>query len=86
MHKRTLIRAAAALALAVAAPAFAQGGIKEKILAAARSGVRQVILPDQNRNDWSEVPAEVRAKMNVHFVNDIAELLDTALTQKKCDL
>jgi ATP-dependent Lon protease len=62
------------------------GGIKEKVLAAARSGVRQVILPEQNRGDWSEVPAEVRAKMKVHFVKDITSLLDIALTQKKCDI
>src|SRR5205807_7295104 len=39
------------------------GGIKEKILAAARFGIKQVILPDQNRTDWEEVPADVRKNM-----------------------
>ena len=55
------------------------GGIKEKVLAAARSGLRHVILPEQNKNDWSEVPVEVREKMNVHFVGHISELLQSAL-------
>ncbi|MEY2411256.1 MAG: ATP-dependent Lon protease [Verrucomicrobiota bacterium] len=55
------------------------GGIKEKILAAARSGLKQVILPDQNKTDWAEVPDEVRAKMKVHFVGHISELLEVAL-------
>ena len=56
------------------------GGIKEKVLAAARSGLKEVILPDQNKNDWEEVPEEVRAKMKVHFVKQISDLIRLALT------
>ena len=55
------------------------GGIKEKVLAASRSGVKQVILPDQNKNDWLEVPIEVRSKMKVHFVRHISQLIPLAL-------
>jgi ATP-dependent Lon protease len=55
------------------------GGIKEKVMAAARSGLKQVILPDQNRNDWQEVPSEVREKMEAHFVKNISELIGVAL-------
>ena len=55
------------------------GGIKEKVLAAARFGVKHLILPDQNRTDWEEVPAEVRKKMTVHFVKHISELIPLAL-------
>jgi ATP-dependent Lon protease len=55
------------------------GGIKEKVLAAARSGMKEVILPEQNRNDWSEVPIEVRQKIKVHFVNEISQLFSLAL-------
>jgi len=55
------------------------GGIKEKVLAAARFGIKQVILPDQNRTDWSEVPEEVRKKLQVHFVRHISELLPLTL-------
>ncbi len=55
------------------------GGIKEKVLAAARSGVKQLILPEQNKNDWLEVPTEVRSKMKVHFVRTISQLIPLAL-------
>jgi ATP-dependent Lon protease len=58
------------------------GGIKEKVLAASRSGLKNVILPDQNRNDWEEVPAEVREKMKVHFVKTIGEVIPLALRPK----
>jgi ATP-dependent Lon protease len=58
------------------------GGIKEKVLAAARSGLKQVILPEQNRNDWLEVPVEVREKMKAHFVNEISQLFAIALLPK----
>jgi ATP-dependent Lon protease len=58
------------------------GGIKEKILAAARFGIKHVILPDQNKTDWSEVPEEVRRKLAVHFVRHISELLPLTLHHK----
>ncbi len=58
------------------------GGIKEKVLAAARFGLKQVILPDQNRGDWSEVPEEVRQKLQAHFIRHISELLPLALREK----
>jgi ATP-dependent Lon protease len=55
------------------------GGIKEKVLAAERSGVRTVLLPDQNRKDLPEVPAEVRRKLRFRFVKTIGDALDAAL-------
>jgi len=58
------------------------GGIKEKVLAAARFGIKELILPDQNRPDWTEVPAEVRQKLKVHFVRHISELLPLALRSR----
>lgn len=58
------------------------GGIKEKVMAAARSGIKQVILPDQNRPDWVEVPEEVRNKIKAHFVKHISELIQQALKPK----
>lgn len=58
------------------------GGVKEKILAACRSRVKEVILPAQNKNDWLEVPAEVRKKMKVNFVDHISELIPLALKSK----
>lgn len=55
------------------------GGIKEKVLAANRAGLRQVILPEDNRKDWTEVPAEVRQRMKVHFVRRVFDALPLAL-------
>ncbi|MBI1839227.1 MAG: endopeptidase La [Verrucomicrobia bacterium] len=57
------------------------GGIKEKVMAAARSGIRELILSNQNENDWLEVPEEIRKKMKVHFVKQIAEVLPRALVK-----
>jgi ATP-dependent Lon protease len=58
------------------------GGIKEKALAASRSGIKKLILPDHNRKDWEQVPEEVRKKMQVSFVKNIAQLLPLALQPK----
>ena len=58
------------------------GGIKEKVLAAARFGIKQVVLADQNRPDWSEVPEEVRHKLKVHFIRHISQLLPLVLHAK----
>jgi ATP-dependent Lon protease len=58
------------------------GGIKEKVIAASRFGVKQVILPEGNKPDWEDVPAEVRAKLKVHFVKQISEVLQLALAAK----
>ncbi len=55
------------------------GGIKEKVLAAARSGIKHLLLPEQNRKDWSEVPEEVRKKLKVNFIRQISEALPLAL-------
>ena len=58
------------------------GGIKEKVIAASRFGVKQLILPEGNKSDWQDVPAEVRAKLKVHFVKQISEVLQLALAVK----
>ena len=46
------------------------GGIKEKIIAAKRSGVRHVILPKINTRDFEEIPERVRKGIAAHFVDD----------------
>ncbi|MGD0016768.1 MAG: endopeptidase La [Verrucomicrobiia bacterium] len=55
------------------------GGIKEKVLAAARSGVKTVLLPEQNRKDLIGVPAEIRHKLKFRFVRTIADALNLAI-------
>ncbi len=55
------------------------GGIKEKVLAARRHGIRKLILPDANRVDWDELPAWIREEMDIHFVNSAAQVFELAL-------
>ncbi len=55
------------------------GGIKEKVLAAARAGVRQVILPECNRKDLDEVPRDVRERLKIHWVDSVDQALPLAL-------
>ncbi|MFL5658830.1 MAG: endopeptidase La [Ktedonobacteraceae bacterium] len=56
------------------------GGVKEKVLAAYRSGIRTVILPKKNEQDLLEdLPKELREEMHFVFVTDIREVLDAAL-------
>jgi ATP-dependent Lon protease len=58
------------------------GGVKEKILAAVRFGVKHIILPEQNKSDWLEVPTEARNKVKAHFVNHISQVVRIALELK----
>jgi ATP-dependent Lon protease len=51
------------------------GGIKEKLLAAVRSGIREIILPEANKKDWVEAPAEVQKKLKIHWVRHVEEML-----------
>ncbi|MEZ4472998.1 MAG: endopeptidase La [bacterium] len=55
------------------------GGIKEKVLAAARAGMRDVILPRRNAGDLEEIPAHLRAEIRFHLVDRIEEVLKLAL-------
>ncbi|MGI9107582.1 MAG: endopeptidase La [Pyrinomonadaceae bacterium] len=58
---------------------FPVGGIKEKVLAAHRAGIRRIILPSRNEADIEEIPAEVRAELEIVLVSRISEVLDAAL-------
>lgn len=55
------------------------GGIREKVLAAHRSGVEEVILPKGNEQDLREVPASVREALRIHLVEHMDEILKIAL-------
>ncbi len=54
------------------------GGIKEKTVAAARSGIRTVILPARNRRDFEDIPASVRAALQFVWVERVEEVLNVA--------
>lgn len=55
------------------------GGVKEKVLAAHRAGIRTVILPKQNEKDLADVHEEVRRQMRFHFVDNVDEVIRIAL-------
>jgi ATP-dependent Lon protease len=57
------------------------GGIKEKVLAAQRAGIKRVILPERNRKDLVDVPEEVRQSLDIVFVKQVSEIPALALTQ-----
>ena len=59
------------------------GGIKEKVLAAYRAGIRTVILPWENEKDLQEVPEEVRKTMNFLLVESVDQVLDLALVSEE---
>ncbi|KAG5682240.1 hypothetical protein PVAND_011605 [Polypedilum vanderplanki] len=52
------------------------GGIKEKIIAAKRSKVKTVILPDENKKDYDDLPKFITDGLNVHFVSNYSEVYD----------
>lgn len=55
------------------------GGIKEKILAAKRAGIKTVMLCEKNRRDIEEIKPEYIDGLNFHFVGSVEEVLDFAL-------
>jgi ATP-dependent Lon protease len=55
------------------------GGVREKVLAAHRAGIRDVILPTRNRKDEPDIPEQVREQMRIHYVDTIDEVLALAL-------
>ena len=59
------------------------GGLKEKALAAYRAGSREIIIPNDNKKDIEDIPAEVREKLNIHLAEDIAQVLEWALLSKE---
>src|SRR3981081_33569 len=58
------------------------GGLKQKVLAAHAAGLTDVIIPERNRADLDDVPADVREVMRFHPVMTLGEVLDLALQPK----
>ena len=55
------------------------GGIKDKVLAAFRAGINEVILPRENEKDLEEIPEEVRDVLEIHLVDSMDDVLRLAL-------
>ena len=58
------------------------GGLKEKVLAAHRAGIKRVIVPERNKPDLDEVPNEVKNDLEFVFVSKMDQVLDAALEEK----
>lgn len=61
------------------------GGIKEKILAAKRAGIREIILSEENRKNLEDIKEEYLEGLKFHFVNTIMDVLDIALLKTKVE-
>ena len=61
------------------------GGIKEKILAAKRASIKEIILSEENKKDISEINEIYLRGLKFHFVNNIMEVLNIALLKQKVD-
>ncbi len=57
------------------------GGVKEKILAAYRVGIREIILPEENEKDLEEIPDDLRSEMTFHLVEHMDQVLQSALVR-----
>ncbi|MFH1541664.1 MAG: endopeptidase La [bacterium] len=58
------------------------GGLKEKLLAARRAGIKTVIIPDENQRNYDEIKNEIPADLEIKFVKDLDEVLELALAGK----
>jgi ATP-dependent Lon protease len=62
---------------------LAVGGIKEKILAAKRAKIKEIVLSESNRHDIDEINSEYLKGLKFHYVNEMHEVIDVAITKTK---
>ena len=55
------------------------GGVRDKLIAASRAGVKTIILPKDNEKDLNDLPKEIKDLLDIHLVSNIKEVLDLAL-------
>ena len=84
LHSRRRVRSNTAMTgeISLRGRVLRVGGVKEKILAAVRFGLKHIILPEQNKSDWMEVPVEARKTIKAHFVRHVSQALRLALEPK----
>jgi ATP-dependent Lon protease len=59
------------------------GGVKQKLLAAHRAGLTEVIIPQRNEPDLDDLPVEVRDGLKIHTLTDVADVLEVALSERQ---
>ena len=55
------------------------GGVKEKVTAAHRSGIKTIILPDHNKKDLEDIPDHIKKDLTFHFAKEMMDVIDVAL-------
>ena len=55
------------------------GGVKEKVTAAHRSGIKTIILPDHNKKDLEDIPEHIKKDLTFHFAHEMMDVIDVAL-------
>ncbi|MEE9260288.1 MAG: S16 family serine protease, partial [Candidatus Scalindua sediminis] len=58
------------------------GGVKEKVLAAIRAGVKTIVLPKRNEKDFQEIKKEIRDKIKCVFIERVEEAVNVVLKDK----
>jgi ATP-dependent Lon protease len=58
------------------------GGLKEKLLAAGRGGIKTVLIPEENVKDLVEIPDEIKNRLDIHPVRWIEQVLERALERQ----
>jgi ATP-dependent Lon protease len=61
------------------------GGIKEKILAAKRAGIKEILLSEENRKDIAEINQQYLEGLTFHYITQMSEVIEKALTKEKVD-
>lgn len=61
------------------------GGVKEKLLAAYRAGMKVLCLPEENRKDVEELPAYIRDSFEIHYASKLRDVVDVALVKESGD-
>ena len=61
------------------------GGLKEKLLAAKNAGIKIVCVPEKNKKDVEEIDGEIKKGMEIRFVSQMEEVLDTAFVKDETD-
>ena len=59
------------------------GGLKEKLIAARRSGAKVLIFPKDNQRDYDELPAYIKKGIQIHFVTDYEQVYHVAFPKEK---
>ena len=59
------------------------GGVKEKVTAAHRSGIKTIILPHRNKKDLEEIPEHIKKDLTFHFAKEVMDVIDVAIPNLK---